>query len=221
VESVDRKGGEGNTGKIRTRRTPSCESAFPRIESIRESARHDEKERFTTLLHIGTRFEQEYDARRFLTDLRGRLQKFALTLHPDKTPLIEFDRFAAANRPRRELGKSEKLDFLGFKYKCGRPLFAHFQFKRKSPRGRMRVRLKALSVTLRRRLHEPIQEQRQWMAQVVSGYFAYHARPTNFKILPAFRHYVQVFWRGALLRRIQRHSTTLERIGHLMANFLH
>ncbi len=165
-------------------------------------------------------FQHEGDAQRFLAALRKRLEKFALTLHPDKTRLIEFGRFAADNRSRRGLSKPETFDFLGFKHICGRSRAGHFQLKRKSRRDRMRATLTALKAELRRRLHEPIQEQGQWLAQVVRGYFAYHAVPTNFKSLHVFRHYVQDLWRRTLRRRSQRDSTTWERIGRLAAEFL-
>ena len=65
-------------------------------------------------------FESETDARRFLDAMRERLAAFALTLHPDKTRLIEFGRFAAANRERRGLSKPETFKFLGFIFICGK-----------------------------------------------------------------------------------------------------
>src|SRR5207245_9043846 len=63
-------------------------------------------------------FEHESDARRFLDEMRERLGKFSLTLHPEKTRLIEFGRFAAERRRRRRLGKPESFDFLGFTFIC-------------------------------------------------------------------------------------------------------
>jgi RNA-directed DNA polymerase len=65
-------------------------------------------------------FQHEADARRFLDEMRKRLQEFALSLHPDKTRLIEFGRFAAANREQRGLGKPETFNFLGFTFMCGK-----------------------------------------------------------------------------------------------------
>ncbi len=165
-------------------------------------------------------FEHEDDAQRFLADLRERLEKFALTLHPDKTRLIEFGRSAADHRIRRGLGKPETFDFLGFKHICGRSRAGHFQLKRKSRRDRMRATLKALKEELRRRMHEPIPEQGKWLAQVVRGYFTYHAVPTNSKSLGAFRHHVTDLWRRTLRRRGQKDSTTWERIASLVAEFL-
>ena len=122
-------------------------------------------------------FEHESDAVRFLADLRARLEKFALSLHPDKTRLIEFGRHAADNRGKRGLGMPETFNFLGFTHICGRSRAGYFQLKRKTRRDRMRVKLKALKGELRRRMHAPIPEQGRWLAHVVRGYFAYHAVP--------------------------------------------
>lgn len=165
-------------------------------------------------------FEYEDDAQRFLVALRERLSRFALTLHPEKTRLVEFGRFAAENRARRGLGKPETFDFLGFKHICGRSRAGHFQLKRKSRRDRMRVKLKALKMELRRRWHEPIPVQGRWLAQVVRGYFAYHAVPTNYPSLSAFLHHVERLWLRALRRRSQRHRMTWSRFSRFAADFL-
>jgi group II intron reverse transcriptase/maturase len=165
-------------------------------------------------------FEHEEDARRFLADLRARLEQFALTLHPEKTRLIEFGRVAAENRVSRGLGKPETFNFLGFTHIAGRSRSGHFQLKRKTRRDRLRVKLKALKRELRRRMHEPIPRQGTWLGQVVRGYFAYHAVPTNAKSLVAFHYHVRVLWLRTLQRRSQRDSTTWERIARLAAEFL-
>jgi group II intron reverse transcriptase/maturase len=76
-------------------------------------------------------FQHEIDARRFLDEMRERLRKFALSLHPEKTRIIEFGRFAAERRKRRGLGKPETFDFLGFTFICGKTHAGKFQVKRK------------------------------------------------------------------------------------------
>ena len=165
-------------------------------------------------------FENEADAQRFLAELRTRLSQFALTLHPEKTRLIEFGRFAAESRARRGLGKPETFDFLGFKHICGRSRAGYFQLKRKSRRDRIRVKLKALKIELLLRRHDPIPVQGRWLAQVVRGYFAYHAVPTNGQSLYAFRQHVVELWRRALRRRSQKDHTTWQRMARLAAAFL-
>ena len=165
-------------------------------------------------------FEHEADAQRFRADLQQRMEKFALSLHPDKTRLIEFGRFAAKDRTRRGLGKPETFNFLGFTHICGRSRKGGFQLKRKSRRDRMRAKLRAIKEELRRRMHAPIPQQGQWLGRVVRGYFAYHAVPTNVASLSAFRHHVEDLWRRALRRRSQKDHTTWVRIARLAADFL-
>ena len=165
-------------------------------------------------------FEHEADAQRFHAALQQRTEQFALSLHPDKTRLIEFGRFAAENRARRGLGKPETFNFLGFTHICGRSRKGLFQLKRKSRRDRMRAKLRAIKEELRRRMHEPIPQQGQWLCQVVRGYFAYHAVPTNVASLSAFRHHVVDLWRRSLKRRSQKDHTTWDRLARLAADFL-
>ena len=111
--------------------------------------------------------------------MRERLQEFALSLHSEKTRLIEFGRFAAASRKRRGLGKPETFTFLGFTFICSKTRRGKFQIKRKSRRDRMRAKLQAIKQELRRSMHQPIPQQGRWLQQVVTGYFNYHAVPTN------------------------------------------
>src|SRR6202165_2323527 len=124
-------------------------------------------------------FEHEADARRFLDAMRERLGKFSLSLHPDKTRLIEFGRHAAADRERRGLGKPETFNFLGFTFICGKSRRGKFLVKRKTRRDRMRAKLQEVKEVLRRCMHQSIPEQGKWLRQVVRGYFNYHAVPTN------------------------------------------
>ena len=153
-------------------------------------------------------FEHEADARRFLEAMRERLAEFALSLHPDKTRLIEFGRFAAANRKRRGLGKPETFNFLGFTFICSKSQRGTFLIKRKTRRDRVRAKLKAIKQELRRRMHQPIPEQGKWLGQVVRGYFNYFAVPTNGPTLSAFRFHVIDLWRRSLSRRSQSDGAT-------------
>ncbi len=165
-------------------------------------------------------FEHESDARRFWDAMRERLREFSLSLHPDKTRLIEFGRHAAANRQRRGLGKPETFKFLGFVIICGKSRRGRFLIKRKSRRDRMATRLRAIKEELRRRRHRPLPETGKWLVQVVAGYFAYHAVPTNGPAISAFRYYVTVLWHRALSRRSQRAKLAWERMKKLADDFL-
>jgi hypothetical protein len=153
-------------------------------------------------------FEYRTDAERFLAALRERLESFALSLHPDKTRLIEFGCHAAANRARRGLGKLETFDFLGFTHICGRTRNGKFSLHRKTRRDRLRAKLREVKETLRRRLHAAIDEQGARVRQVVTDYFAYHAVPNNIQALSAFRRGVRWLWWRSLRRRSQNDRTT-------------
>ena len=152
--------------------------------------------------------------------MRERLETFSLSLHPDKTRLIAFGRHAAADRAKVGLGKPETFDFLGFTFICGRSRRGGFLVKRKSRRDRVRAKLKAIKEELRRRMHHAIAEQGQWLKQVATGFFAYHAVPTNHRTLVAFRYHVTDLWRRTLRRRGQKHRTTWLRIGKIADDWL-
>jgi RNA-directed DNA polymerase len=165
-------------------------------------------------------FEHEADARRFWEAMRERVQEFALSLHPDKTRLLEFGRFAAANRKRRGLGKPETFTFLGFTFICAKTRRGAFQIHRKTRRDRMQAKLTEIKEELRRRMHQPIPKQGQWLRQVVTGYYNYHAVPTNSRALEAFHYHVTDLWRRTLRRRSQKDDSTWERITRIATDWL-
>src|ERR1700716_341142 len=165
-------------------------------------------------------FEHETDARRFLDEMRKRLQGFALSLHSEKTRLIEFGRFAVENRKRRGLGKPETFTFLGFTFICGKTRRGKFQIKRKSRRDRMQAKLQAIKQELRRSMHQPIPQQGRWLQQGVTGAFYYHAGAPNSSTLTAFLFHVTNLWRRTLRQRSQKDWTTWERIKRLADDWL-
>jgi group II intron reverse transcriptase/maturase len=166
-------------------------------------------------------FQHEADARRFLKELEERVRKFGLELHPDKTRLIEFGRYAADNRRRRGEGKPETFAFLGFTHICGKSRGnGYFTVFRKTIGKRMAAQLKDIRQKLRQRMHESIEVTGRWLASVVRGYFQYHAVPENEERLRAFRRDVLRSWLHQLRRRSQRSTWTWqkfqERLGDLL-----
>jgi RNA-directed DNA polymerase len=123
-----------------------------------------------------------------------RLREFSLSLHPEKTRLIEFGRFAGERRAHRRLGKPETFNFLGFTFICGTSSGGQFQIKRKTQRDRMRAKLKEIKEEMRQRRHHSIPEQGHWLRQVVTGFYAYHAVPTNIWSLGTFRFRIIDLW---------------------------
>ena len=170
--------------------------------------------KFPSATRLVVGFQRENDARRFWEAMRDRLKEFSLSLHPDKTRLIEFGRFAAQNCKKRGLAKPETFTFLGFVLICDRTRRGDFRIRRKSRRDRMRTKLREIKEALQRRTHRPIPETGKWLAQVVAGYFAYHAVPTNGLALSAFRYHVVALWHRRLCRRSQRAGL---KDGHLHA----
>jgi len=165
-------------------------------------------------------FQHETDARRFWDAMRERLREFSLSLHPDKTRLIEFGRFATQNHEKRGRSKPETFKFLGFVLICGKSRRGDFQIWRKSRRDRMRGKLREIKEALRQRMHRPIPETGKWLAQVVAGYFAYHAVPTNSPAIAAFRYHVVILWHRQLLRRSQRARLLWTQMAKLADEFL-
>ncbi len=165
-------------------------------------------------------FQHESDARRFRDAMRDRLREFSLSLHPEKTRLIEFGRFAAQNCKRRGRSKPETFKFLGFVLICDKSRRGDFRIRRKSRRDRMCAKLREIKEGLRHRMHRPIPETGKWLAQIVAGYFAYHAVPTNSPALSAFRYHVLVLWHRQLCRRSQRARVLWTRMTKLADEFL-
>jgi RNA-directed DNA polymerase len=165
-------------------------------------------------------FQHRADADRFLAEFRGRLRKFGLELHPDKTRRIEFGRFAEVNRTKRGEGKPETFDFLGFTHISGKDRKGSYSLRRKSINKRMRAKLLEIKQQLRRRMHESIPRTGQWLRSIVQGYFNYHAVPGNIDNLAVFRDRVILLWRTILIRRGQRHRPTWERLQVLTDRWL-
>jgi group II intron reverse transcriptase/maturase len=149
-------------------------------------------------------FENRADAVRCLEALRERFAKFGLELHPEKTRLIEFGRFAAERRARRGEGKPETFDFLGFTHICGKTRKGAFTIHRKSIGKRMRAKLHAIKVQLKRRLHAKMSDAGRWLRRVVQGWFNYHAVPGNYPRLDQFKTAVEKMWRRIVRSRSQR-----------------
>ncbi len=157
-------------------------------------------------------FQHRKEAERFLEQLRERLGKFGLELHPEKTRLIEFGRYAAERRRERGKGKPETFNFLGFTHICGTSQKAgHFMIQRETIGKRMAAKLKEIKAKLQQRMHESIEDTLRWLQSVVRGYFQYHAVPGNEHRLRAFRKDVLRMWLRQLRRRSQRSRWTWER----------
>ena len=127
-----------------------------------------------------------------------------LRLHPEKTRLIEFGRYAVERRNKRGQGQPETFNFLGFTHICGQTRKGAFTIKRKSIAKKMRAKLQEVKTQLLRCLHVDVKDTGRWLCQVVRGWFNYHAVPGNYPCLDQFRSAVQRLWLRTLRRRSQR-----------------
>ena len=157
-------------------------------------------------------FQHRAEAERFLREFQERLAKFGLEVHPEKTRLIEFGRFAQVNRKQRGEGKPETFTFLGFIHYCGRNSKGSFVVWRRTAAKRMRAKLLALKQELRRKMHEPVGTVGEWLKRVVEGYYRYHAVPGNIVVLGRFRDRLCMLWRQALRRRSQKRKPGWNRL---------
>jgi group II intron reverse transcriptase/maturase len=163
-------------------------------------------------------FQYERDARRMLVDLTERLAKFRLTLHEDKTRLLEFGRLPALRRVKRGEPRCRTFAFLGFTHYCGWTRDGRFVVKRKTQAKRLVSKLQTLRLEARRRMHAPVAAQHRWLSQVLRGHYAYYGLPSNFRSLNNFHHHVRRLWYRTLCRRSQR-GLTWARYDELLKRF--
>lgn len=157
-------------------------------------------------------FQYHDDAKRFQEELRERLNKFSLELHPEKTRLLEFGRFAAERRQKCGKRRPETFNFLGFTHICARDRKGKFQLRRHTIRKRMHSKLKTLKKEIKRRMHLSISIQGKWLARILRGYMNYHAVPTNLKTVKSFHYQLVRHWKRALGKRSQRARMTWDRM---------
>lgn len=165
-------------------------------------------------------FEKRDDAERFQEDLQQRLAKFGLELHPEKTRLIAFGRFAKERRRERGLGKVESFNFLGFTHISGESHRGRFQVERRTIAQRFRTKLAEVKGELRRRMHLPVPVQGAWLRSVVLGHYQYYGVPHNAKALQRFRKEVARLWQRSLSRRSHKGYVTWERMKRYVDKWL-
>jgi RNA-directed DNA polymerase len=165
-------------------------------------------------------FRGRVEAEMMLAELKRRLAKFNLTLHPDKTRILEFGRNAQRIRAKRGDTKPETFDFLGFTHCCSRSRFGRFTVRRTTMRKRMRAKLAAVSQELRWRLHDPIPEVGRWLGKILRGHYQYYGIPGNYRAMSSYLNQVIIRWRQVLGRRSQRGGVNWDRLRYLIRTYL-
>ena len=165
-------------------------------------------------------FEHESDAVRFLEELKKRFEKFNLELHAEKTRVIEFGRFASERRQRRNQGRPETFNFLGFTHVCDKTRKGWFTVLRRSMAKRVCAKLKLLKEELRKRMHEKVGKVGAWLASVLRGHYQYYGVPRNMRRISNFRDQVRRLWHRTLNRRSQKARLTESRMTQLAKGWL-
>ena len=165
-------------------------------------------------------FQHRQEAQQFHAELGERFAKFGLALHPDKTRLLRFGRFAAQNRKERGERKPETFNFLGFTHICGTTRGGKFIVLRQTMRKRWQAKLKEVYIELRRRMHNSVPEQGAYLRSVVAGHMRYYGVPMNSAAIGAFREKVCRLWMRVLKRRSDKHNLTWDRMKRLIARYI-
>jgi group II intron reverse transcriptase/maturase len=165
-------------------------------------------------------FEHRRDAENFLTELRERFAKFGLELHPGKTRILEFGRFAITNRKRRGERRPETFDFLGFTHRCGRSRKGGYTIVRETARKKMIAKLREVKAELRRRRHAPIPDQGKYLRSVIAGHVRYYGVPGNGNRICAFRLIIGQQWQRSLSRRSQKGEVNWTRMKRYIQRWL-
>lgn len=165
-------------------------------------------------------FQHRDDAEKFLVALKERLANFHLELHPEKTRLLFFGRFATEDRQRRGRGKPETFDFLGFTHYCGKTRAGRFKVGRKTRRKTMVAKLALLKEQIRKRMHAPVPVTGAWLGRVLQGHYQYYGVPGNSNSMAFYRDQVTRLWRQALRRRSQKARMTWERMNRYAVRWL-
>ena len=166
-------------------------------------------------------FEHQSEAEQFHQEVAERFAKFKLKLHPEKTRVIEFGRFAVNNRKRRGQGKPETFNFLGFTHICGKTRSkGMFTVYRRTMSKRKRAKLKVIKTELHQRMHHKVPEVGRWLRSVVAGHNRYYGVPSNLGALSVFRFHVGRAWYRTLRRRSQKTRLTWERMRRLIDHWL-
>lgn len=165
-------------------------------------------------------FQHKREAERFLAALKGRMKKFGLKLHPEKTKLIEFGRYAGERRGEKGQGKPNTFDFLGFTHLCSTQRNGIFVVKRRTMAKKRSAKLKSIYLDLKRRRHEPIPVIGRWLGAVLRGHYAYYGVPHNHAALRTMRREIERLWQLALRRRSQKGYVNWARMHRLSDRWL-
>jgi RNA-directed DNA polymerase len=161
--------------------------------------------------------ELEDDARRVLGVLAKRLAKYGLSLHPDKTRLVRFQR---PSRVQPESAGNGTFDLLGFTHYWGRSRRGFWVIKRRTARKRLQRSMLAISQWCRRHRHKPMALQCKKLGQKLRGHYGYYGIVGNFGALAVVYQHTRQVWRKWLSRRSWKSSVSWEKFLQLEKIFV-
>jgi len=160
-------------------------------------------------------FQYKEDAEKVMEVLPKRFAKYGLTLHPEKTRLVEFGRYAEVNA-KRQGKKPCTLDFLGFTHICTRSRKGKFTLHVRTMRKRFRRGLKAIAEWCQENRHMPVEEQQKTLNSKLRGHYQYYGRPTNYRSIWRFWRGVRHIWRKWLSRRTRGNGMAWEKYAAIL-----
>jgi group II intron reverse transcriptase/maturase len=163
-------------------------------------------------------FQHKEDAEKVLEVLPKRFGKYGLTLHPEKTRLIEFGRYADKNARKRGK-KPATFNFLGFVHICARSRQGKFAVHVKTIAKRLGRGLKAVWEWCQQHRHDPVSEQQKTLNAKLRGHYQYYGRPTNYRSLWQFYRRIRCIWREWLSRRTRGRPLTWDRFAEILCQY--
>src|SRR5215470_1280637 len=160
-------------------------------------------------------FQYKEDADKVMEVLPKRFAKYGLTIHPEKTRLLEFGRYAEENA-KRQGKKAATFDFLGFTYVCARSRKGKFTVHMRTMKKRFRQGLKAIAEWCQENRHLPVEKQQKTLNAKLRGHYQYYGRPTNYQSLWRFFREVRHIWRKGLSRRTRGNGMTWEKYAAIL-----
>jgi RNA-directed DNA polymerase len=160
-------------------------------------------------------FQYKEDAEKVMEVLPKRFAKYGLTLHPEKTRLVEFGRYAEANAKRRGK-KPATFDILGLTYVCARSRKGKFTVHVKTMKKRFKRGLRAITEWCQENRHMPVDEQQKTLNAKLRGHYQYYGRPTNYRSIWRFYQEVCHIWRKWLSRRTRGNGMTREKFAAIL-----
>jgi len=164
-------------------------------------------------------FEYREDAERVMEVLRKRFAKYGLTLHPEKTRLIEFGRYALVKAERPGGKPPATFDFLGLTHIAARSRKGKFCMHVQTMKKRLKRSIKAATEWCKAHRHDALEDQQEGLNQKLRGHYQHYGRRTNSRSIWGFYNLVLKVWMKSLNRRTRGRTVTWEKFKHILSRY--